>query len=197
MTGCLRPSPTDNFFILASIQLTEIRHEIVALFLARRAQEPEHLLYEKLPFPLGEQLRQLKSRHSFVTAALKMLNDLAQSGTSVAGWAEYRWSIKWRENATRFYTFIKDVIPTPPGFSFSRSAWVRLNRPRNGVDLFRSERHKWGMAFTAACECGGKEQAAEHVRTSCPIYHHPNGARALSDVNKNLTTWLLKTCLAI
>ena len=43
--------------------------------------------------------------------------------------------------------------------------------------------YKWGMAYTAACECGAKEQTAENVIASCPIYHHPNG---LSDVNKNL-----------
>ena len=72
-----------------------------------------------------------------------------------------------------------------PGFSFPRPAWVKLNRLRIGVNLFRSEMHKWG---TAACEYGAKEQTAEHIITSCPIYHHPNRVRALSDVDKNLAT---------
>ena len=35
------------------------------------------------------------------------------------------------------------------------------------------------MASTAACECGAKEQIAEHVVTSCIIYHHSNKAPAL------------------
>ena len=67
----------------------------------------------------------------------------------------------------------------------------------SGVGLFHSETYKWGMASTATCECGAKEQTIEHVITSCPIYHYPNGVRALSDVNKNLATRLIETCPAI
>ena len=48
------------------------------------------------------------------------------------------------------------------------------------------------MASTAACECGTKEQAANYVITSYPIYHHPNGACALSDIVKKLATWLME-----
>ena len=36
------------------------------------------------------------------------------------------------------------------------------------------------MASMAACECGTKEQTADQIITSCPIYHHPNGVRALT-----------------
>ena len=45
VTGCLRPTPTDNLFILAGIQPTELCRQKAELFLARRAQEPGHLLY--------------------------------------------------------------------------------------------------------------------------------------------------------
>ena len=72
-----------------------------------------------------------------------------------------------------------------------------LNRLRTGVGLFRLETYKCGMASTAACECSAKEQTAEYVITSLPIYHHPDKARAFSDVNKNLVTWLMETCPAI
>ena len=72
--------------------------------------------------------------------------------------AKYKWSMEWRENASRLYTFNKDVSPTPPGINFPKSAWVRLNRLRTGVGLFRSETQKWGMASTAACKYGAKEQ---------------------------------------
>ena len=51
----------------------------------------------KAPAPLQKQLQQLKSRHPFVPAALKLLNDPTQQGTSVAQYAKYRWSIKWQE----------------------------------------------------------------------------------------------------
>ena len=93
------------------------------LSLARRAQEPEHLVYERLLSPLGKHLWQRKSRHSFVRVELELLNDPAGSGTSVARWAEYRWSMEWLESAPRLHTFIKDVSPS----SFPRPTWVRLN----------------------------------------------------------------------
>ena len=106
--------------------------------------------------------------------------------------------MEWQENASQLHTFIKDVIPTSPEISFPRPAWVnRFNRLRTGVGLFLSETYKWGMASMAACKCRAKEQTAEHVITSCFIYHHPNIARALSDVDKNLVTWLMKTFPAI
>ena len=94
-------------------------------------------------------------------------------------------------------SFIKDVSPAPPEISFPKPAWVRLNHPQTGVGIFHSETYKRGIAFTAGCECGAKEQTAEHVLTSCPIYHYPNSARALSDVNKNLVTRLTETCPVI
>ena len=74
----------------------------------------------------------------------------------------------------------------PLGFSLLRPTWARLNHLKTSVSLFCSEKHKWDMAPTAACKCGAKEHTPEHVTTSCPIYHHPNGACTPSDVNKNL-----------
>ena len=91
--------------------------------------------------------------------------------------------MKWRESAFKLHAPIKNVSPTPTGFSVSRPAWIKLNRLRIGVGLFRSETHKWGMASTAACECGGKEQIAEHVITSFPLCHDLNGPRALLDLS--------------
>ena len=78
------------------------------------------VLYKRLLSLLGGQLRQLKSRHPFVTAAVELLDNPAQSGTSVARWAEYTWSMEWRENASSLHTFIKDVSPMPLGISFPR-----------------------------------------------------------------------------
>ena len=45
---------------------TEICCQKAVLSLAHHAQEPKHLLYERLLCPLGGQLQQLKSRHSFL-----------------------------------------------------------------------------------------------------------------------------------
>ena len=105
--------------------------------------------------------------------------------------------MEWRENTSRLHTVVNTVSSTPPVISLPRLVWVKLNRFRTDIGLFRSETHKWDMASTAACECCTKEQTAEHVITSCPIYHCPNGVRVLLNVNKNLVTWLMETYLAI
>ena len=51
MTGCLRPTATDNLFVLAGIQPIELRRQNAILSLARRTQQPEHLLHERLASP--------------------------------------------------------------------------------------------------------------------------------------------------
>ena len=198
VTGCLLPTPTDNLYVLAGILPSELRRKKAVLSLACRAQEPEHLLYDRLlSSPYGGH-RQLKSRHPFVPAALELLNDFQDLGTSAASWADHRWSMEWQGSTSRLHhAFIPDVSTSPPGMHFPRPAWVRLNRLRTGVGLFRSTMHRWGMAPTAACECGAEEQTADHVITSCPIYSHPNGARGLAAVDESLLTWLSDTCPAI
>ena len=93
VTECLLFIRTDNLFILSGIQPTEFRRLKAALSLAHCAQEPEHLLYERFLSPLGGKLREHKSRHPFVPAVLELLNDPVRLGTSVARWAEYKWSM--------------------------------------------------------------------------------------------------------
>ena len=93
VTACLRPTPTDNLFVPSGITPTELRRKRATLSLACRAQEPGHLLHDRLTsHPYGE-LRQLKSRHPFVHAALELLRNASELGTSAARWADHRWSI--------------------------------------------------------------------------------------------------------
>ena len=56
VTGGLRPTPADYLFILAGIQPIKLCRQKAVLSSARRAQEPKHLLYKRLLFPLGRQL---------------------------------------------------------------------------------------------------------------------------------------------
>ena len=114
-----------QLFTLTGIQPTELHRQKAVLSLARRAQEPEYLLYKRLLSSLCGQLRQLKLRHLFVPSELQLLNDLTQPGTSVARWAEYTirlWSMELRKNASRLHTFIKNTSPTPQEISFARPA---------------------------------------------------------------------------
>jgi len=81
-----------------------------------------------------------------------------------------------------------------PRMTLPRRAWVRLNRLRTSVGRFRSCLYKWGMASSAACECGAEEQTSDHVVLQCLIHrplHGLHGLRVLDDVT---TEWLLNTC---
>jgi len=51
VTGCLRPTPADNYPILAGIQAAELCRNGATLYLACRAMEPEHLLHSALTCP--------------------------------------------------------------------------------------------------------------------------------------------------
>ena len=90
VTGCLRPTPTDDLYTLACIQPSELRRKRATLPLARRAQDPKHMFHEMLLFPPYGGHRQLKSRRPFVPAALDLINDADALSTSAAGsWADH------------------------------------------------------------------------------------------------------------
>ena len=91
VTGCLRPTPTDDLYALAGIQPFELRRKRATLFLARRAQDPKHMLDERLLSSPNGGHRQLKSRRPFVPAALDLPNDADALSTSAAGsWADHK-----------------------------------------------------------------------------------------------------------
>ena len=69
--------------------------------------------------------------------------------------------------------------PTTPGMTIPRTAWVGHNRLRIGVGRFRSCLYKWGMASSAACECGAEEQTVDHVVLQCPIHRPPHAGKDL------------------
>ena len=85
VTGCLQPTPTDNLCVLAGIQISELRRKRVTLSLARDAQDPKHILYERLLYPPYGGHRQLKFRRLFVPAAIDLLNDIDVLSTNAAG----------------------------------------------------------------------------------------------------------------
>ena len=187
VTGCLRPTPTDDLYALAAIQPSELRRKRATLSLARRAQDPKHMLHERLLSPPYGGHRQLKSGSTFVPATLHLLNDADALSTSAAdSWADHKWNMEWQECASRPHGFIADVGSLPSGMHFPRPAWVRLNRLRTGVGLFRSTMHKWDMTPSPACECGADEQTADDLILSCLIYRHPNGAGSLASDDMTL-----------
>ena len=155
------------------------------------------MLHDRLSSPPSDGHRQLKSRHPYVSAALELLNDLNKTNTSVAHWVDSRWSMEWKKSTSRLHQFMADVSSSPSGMNFPRPAWIRLNRLRTGVGLFRATMHKCDMTSSAACDCGAEEQTADHAIATCSTYCYPNCAQDLAQVNEDLLTWLTESCLTV
>ena len=78
--------------------------------------------------------------------------------------------LNWFEKLRQFFCPIRNVLENHD-LGKRHTMWEKLNCPL-----------KFFLAGTPM---------------SCPMYHHPNGVRALSVVDKNLATWLIETCPAI
>jgi len=97
VTGCLRPTPSDNLPILAGIQPAELRRSGATLYLGRRAMEPGHLLHSALARPSSAVARRLKSRHPFVPAAQQLVS-FSDNNIRAAQWADHQWNAEWADN---------------------------------------------------------------------------------------------------
>ena len=58
----------------------------------------------------------------FVPAALELLRDTSELGTSATRWADHRWSIGWREGTFRLHSFFDDVDALLSGMGLPRPA---------------------------------------------------------------------------
>jgi len=66
-----------------------------------------------------------------------------------------------------------------------------------GVGRFRSCLYEWGMASSAACECGIEKQTVGHVVLQCPIHRPPHGLYGLTVLDDEIMEWLLNICREI
>jgi len=193
VTGCLRPTPANNLPILAGIQPAELRRSRATLSLGRRVMEPGHLLHSALTRPSSVVARRLKSRHPFVPAVQQLVSLSDNNNIRAKQWADHQLNAEWADNPTSLSTLISDTGTHTPGMTLPRRAWVRLNPLRTGVGRFRSCLYKWGMASSAACECG-VEQTVDHIVFQCPIHRPPHGLHRLTVLDDETTEWLLNTC---
>ena len=162
---------TDHLPIFSGIQLAELCCLGATLSLAKHGTfDPDHILHGE-PVGLSDvpQERQ-KSRHPFVPAARKLLNDLYQLGIHAAQWTNYRWSGKYSKRTSIFHVFISRVSSRPLDMSLPRTSWVKLNCLWIGIGYFHSSMYKWGLAPLPNCECGITNQTADHIISTCPIH---------------------------
>ena len=74
VTGCLRPTPTDNLPVLSGIQPADLRRQGATLSLASRSSlHPNHILHGQLTEPQAASKERQKYRRPFASAARKLL----------------------------------------------------------------------------------------------------------------------------
>ena len=162
VTGCLRPTPTDHLPKLSGIQPAELRRMGATLSLAYRGSlDPDYILNGLLSGSSDACQERLKSRRPFVSAARNLLDNLAGLGIRASNWTNHKWNAKYCENTSRLRVFITRSSARPVGMSLPRTAWVKLNRLRTGVERFHLSMHKWGLSPSPNCECGASEHARD------------------------------------
>ena len=137
VTGCLRPTPTDNLPVLSGIQPAELRRQGATLSLSNRSSlDPDHILHGQLTEPQAASKERLKSRHPFVSAAPKLLRNLSELGIRAAQWTNLAWNTEYSKNMSALCVYIPKVSTRPVGMSLTRTACVKLNLLLTGVERF-------------------------------------------------------------
>ena len=198
VTGCLRPTPTEDWPVLAGIQPAELRRFGATFSLANRAiHDLDHVLHEQLVGQQNAHQERLRSRRPFVIAAWKLLDNLSELDIRVKQWTKHKRNVDYLEITPRVRVFISRISSRPLGMSLPRTSWIRLNRLRTDVGRFHSSMYKWGLAPSPNCECGATEQTADHVISSCLIHYVPRGARGLQVLIYANRCWLNTTTASI
>ena len=87
VTGCLRPTPTDNLPVLSGIQPAELRRQGATFSLANRSSlDPGHIRHGQVTEPQVVSKERLKSRHPFDPATRKLKHNLSEVGVRAAQW---------------------------------------------------------------------------------------------------------------
>ena len=76
VTGCLRLTPMDYLQILVVIQPVELRRHGATLSCIPQSDGSQNLLHKLIVGSITAYKEKLRSRHSFVPAACKLLNEL-------------------------------------------------------------------------------------------------------------------------
>jgi len=75
-----------------------------------------------------------------------------------------------------------------------KNSVVQSNYLSTAVERSLSCLHKWGMAPSAAYECGAEGLTMHHVVLQCSIHQPPHGQHSLTILDDETIEWLLNTC---
>ncbi|KAJ8367020.1 hypothetical protein AAFF_G00333780 [Aldrovandia affinis] len=157
ITGCLKPTNTNNLYILAGIAPPNIRRAVASRTERRRQTTDErHPLHGHVPAPSP-----LKSRKSFLTSTAPL--ETTPSEARLAMWKE-----KLNNHPHSPTMHIPAAESLPPGDN-NWAKWKCLNRLRSGVGRSREALSRWGyLSGPTTCDCGTEPQTMEHL-LRCPL----------------------------
>ena len=166
VTGCLLPTPSVYLPVLSGIQPAELRRQGATLSLANRnSLDPDHILHGQFHESQDVCRERLKSRHSFVPPARKLLDSLFEMDVRASQWMNTKWDMEYSANALSLHAFIPRLAPDP-------WVWVCLGQPGSSSTICVLVLDV-SVRQCANCECGASEQTADHIISQCPIHRAP------------------------
>ena len=195
ISGCLKPTPVFQHPVLAGIAPAGLRRKAATLALARKAVKHDwHILHDTTNNEVPP--CRLKSHKPYNKEAQEMLSVIPEDRSKDASIAA-TWKQEWEASEpTRVHRYVSDPGEGVKGENLSRKQWTTLNRQRTRVGRYKASMKKWGLADSAACECGEPEQTADHIINSCPIHIPPTEA-GIFEFAPLTGAWLQQTELTI
>ena len=162
--GCLKPTPVFLLPVLAGIAPAGLRRKAATLALTRKAMKHDwHILHDTTKTEVPS--CRLKSRKPYNKEAQEMLSVILEDRSKDASIAA-TWKQEWEASGpTRVHRHVSKPEEGVKGEDLRRKHWMTLNRLRTGVGRYKASMEKWGLADSAACECGEPEQTAEHINS--------------------------------
>lgn len=137
ITGCLRPTPVNKLYPIASIAPPNIRRQVAAeVEKFKQEVDNRHPLFEHHPPP-----PRLKSRKSFIRSTIPCTQNAGQRRLEL-----------WTQCMPTPVVEIRENLSVVPTLKFQ--TWKALKRLRVGVTKCNANMVRWGFAEDNKCECG-------------------------------------------
>ena len=184
ISGCPKPTPMLQLPVLAGIAPAGLRGKATTLALARKTVKHDwNILHDTTTNEVPPY------RLKTVNPTTRRLRRFTEDRSKDA-WIAATWKQEWEASGpTRVNHHVSDQGEGVKGKYVSRKHWTTLNRLRTGVGRYKAPMKKWGLANSAACECGEPEQIDDHIINSCPL-HRPPSEAGIFEVGPLTRAWL-------
>jgi len=180
ITGCIKPTKTDDLYVLAGIAPPGIRRQIISEKERQKTiSDPRHNLHNHQP-PASR----LKSRKSFMTSTDPLMD-------SPPAARQRMWQNNWEKTESSLKTFsIEPGEHLPAGRNLPWRTWRTANRIRSGKAATPANKKLWGYQTNDRCVCGHQPCNLNHLRTECNSYGPRPSDDDIINMTEIATMWL-------